>query len=230
MVIGPSSSGKSSFALKLLENEASALGGGNPYSVTYLHGFHSSTIAKLKAMPLSCPLIIRQGLDPEIVEEPEAYFGRLVPVTESREQREDPNVLGHVLILDDLAIEAAKSPAFTRLLTQGTHHLKITLIFLAHSLFHAGKERSLQQQQASYFVLFKSPRAVNSILTLGSQMCLPKNELKNAYSSISKLDYVPLILDLHKSTPPELSILSHVLPESAEQPIYVYSYYNSSSL
>ena len=197
------------------------LGGGvgqGPVSVTYLYGFHSKTVDILPEfvatqMGPETRLYMNKGLDPDVVTEAETFFV-------GGEERPEGS-LRHILIVDDLGMEVAASPAFTTLLTQGTHHRQITILIISHALFHEGKERRMQHLQSSYTILFKSPRALSSVKSLAGQMQLSGQAIDSGYRHISEFSHQPLILDYHKDTPPSLSILSHVLPE--DEKLFVYT-------
>lgn len=212
-LVGMSGCGKSSFALKLLENHCALLGGSPenpPKSITYLYNIHNPMVDIISHLPNST---VRQGLDPEIINTPEKFFG-----TPTEKQLKH---LGHVLIVDDLGVEFSDSPAFTKLFTQGVKHLGITLIVMVHSLFFPGKDRKLQQNNANYIVLFKSPRALASVAHMSRQLAIgnPK-KLLFAYQSICELEYIPLIVDLGIQTHPELMLVSHIFPD--QYPVNVY--------
>ena len=211
---GPTGAGKSEFILHLLSNQYSLLGGdplNPPSSITYCYGFHSSIISRISL--LYPEIRLHQGLDKDMLSSPETYFSAKKNLTES---------LHNLLIIDDLGPECAESIAFTRLLTQGSHHLNITIIIVTHSLFFEGKQRKLQMQQASYFVLFKSPRSTDSVARMSSQIATVSPQLvKYAFKTICQLEYIPLIIDVHKATNSDLTLLSHILPE--QYPITVYS-------
>lgn len=218
-ITGPTQAGKSEFVLRLLQDNARMLGGSPdnpPISLTYLYGIHSPMVHRITQLPLPSVKVF-QGLDSQVIDGVETYFSAQVEPDEN-----SPPKLRHILVLDDLAQEASDSVAVTRLLTQGIHHLGITVIFLTHSIFFDAKQRKLQQQQASYFVLFRSPRSMESVIRLGRQISFPSIEgLRYGYQSINALHYTPLVIDLHKDTNPEISILSHIFPE--QYPVSVYT-------
>lgn len=212
-LVGPSQVGKSEFALRCLQDNAALLGGSEsnkPLSLTYLYNFHNPMVHKISQLPLP-NVVVRQGLDPAIIETPEDYFGM------------PQKGLGHILVIDDLGTESANSPAVTRLFTQGVHHLNLTIIIINHSIFFEGKERKLQQQQATYMVLFKSPRSLDSVCRLSQQLggLGSLKALKFAFSCICAQDYTPLVIDLSKDTDQQLMLVSNILPE--QYPVVVYT-------
>lgn len=213
-VSGQTGAGKSTFLLSLLADNAAMLSGSAefPPNIIYCYGMHSEMVHKLSKSPLNIKLI--QGLDKTLLDHPEDFFS-------PRAEGTPKDVLQNLIVFDDLAISTANSASFTRLLTEAVHHRSVSCIVATHSWFFEGKFRRLQMSQASYFVSFKSPRSMDSVCRLAQQLSLvSRKAAKAAFQHISMLEYTPLIMDAHKDTPPQLTLLSGILPH--QYPITVY--------
>lgn len=211
---GQTASGKSTFLAALLENDARLLSGSSshPPNVFYCYGMHSPMVHTLSQSPLDIKLV--QGLDANLLENLEDHL-------HPRPSNVSPDILHNLIIFDDLAIPTANSAAFTRLLTEGVHHRSTTVIVICHSWFFDGKFRRLQMSQGSYFVTFRSPRSMDSVCRLAQQLSLvSRKSVKEAFKHICSLNYIPLIIDAHKDTHPQLSLISNILPE--QYPVTVY--------
>lgn len=220
-LVGPTASGKTEFALKLCSNASSMLSSSpnrkTPSgSVNYWYNIHSSAVLKMESIFPNVKL--HQGLPSSILSDPSKYFS---PRSSKSIDDASPVGLHNLVVVDDLALECAESANFTRFLTQCVHHLDISVIILVHSLFFEGKYRKLQMAQASYFILFRAPRSMGSLASLAGQMSLTSpNLLKYAFADICTKEYIPLVIDVHKNTDPELTLLSHIFPN--QYPICVY--------
>lgn len=58
----------------------------------------------------------------------------------------------------------------TTLFTKGSHHMKLSVIFIVQNLFDNAKEMRTINVNTSYFVLLKNPRDKSQIEYLGKQM------------------------------------------------------------
>ena len=56
------------------------------------------------------------------------------------------------------------------LYTEGSHHINLSVITLAQSHFHPGKNAVTQRRNTQYMIVFKSPMSQDQIRTLGSFM------------------------------------------------------------
>ena len=81
------------------------------------------------------------------------------------------NGLMYLLLFDDSCEEICKSKAFVDIATAGRHR-GLSTIYIQHNLFHQSKLERDVELQSTQIVLFKSPRDVLQVTTLGAQLGL----------------------------------------------------------
>ena len=202
-IIGPTGSGKSEFIKQLLANNASMLSAepGTRLNMHLWYGMYSNFVQHVAENFPEAKL--HEGLNYNVLDNLEETF----------KPQPDSSGLHNLIICDDLGPAVGNCPQFNRLITMGVHHLQITVIIVCHRLFEDGKYRKLQMENANYFVIFKSLRALDSLVRLATQLSLVSTSLlKFAFADICKQDYTPLVLDIHKSTDPDLCLVSSILP------------------
>ena len=77
----------------------------------------------------------------------------------------------YLLLFDDSCEEICNSKAFLGIATAGRHH-GLSTIYIKHNFFHQSKLGRDVELQNTHIVLFKSPRDVMQVTTLGAQMGL----------------------------------------------------------
>ena len=77
----------------------------------------------------------------------------------------------YLLIFDDSCMEIRNSKAFVDVATAGCHR-GLSTIYIKHNLFHQSKLGRDVELQNTHLVLFKSPRDVMQVTTLGAQLGL----------------------------------------------------------
>ena len=77
----------------------------------------------------------------------------------------------HLLIFDDSCGEICDSEVFVDIATTGIHR-GFSTIYIKHNLFHQSKLGRDVELQNAHIVLFKSPRDVMQVTTLGAQLGL----------------------------------------------------------
>ncbi len=108
-----------------------------------------------------------------------------------------------IIILDDLMSECTDSQRMQYLFTVGSHHNKISVIFLSQNIFCKGKYSRSISLNSNYMILFKNPRDPSQISCLARQIF--PNETKyfmGAYNdAIKNQNYGFLLIDLKQDTP-----------------------------
>ena len=101
----------------------------------------------------------------------------------------------------------------TRLLSVGSHHRNLSIIFIIHNLFHYGKEMRTLSLNSHYIMLFKNPRDKLQISTLARQM-YPGNSqfLIEAFQYATKQAHGYLLIDWKPSTEDKLRVRTGLLP------------------
>jgi hypothetical protein len=70
------------------------------------------------------------------------------------------------MVIDDLQNELGDNVELANLFTKGSHHRRISVIFLQQALFNKSKYSRLCSLNCHYMVVFKSPRDQTVISTL----------------------------------------------------------------
>ena len=76
----------------------------------------------------------------------------------------------NLIVFDDQMIDASKDKRIVNLVTRGSHHRNLSVIYIVQNLFHQGKGSRSISLNSHYLVLFKNPRDKLQILTLAKQM------------------------------------------------------------
>lgn len=186
IVSGPSSSGKSTFILRLLDNYVKMIEP-TPSSILYAYGEYSETVRECTERGIRT----LAGL----------------PSEEDLSQCARPLLL----ILDDLML-AANERYLSDMFTKKSHHQHIGVVFLTQNLF----ERPLKvaRNNSQYIVLMRAPNAALSIRNIGSQL-FPRrlDYFLDAYEQATEKQYGYLLLDLHAGSNPKLRLRTKLFPD-----------------
>ena len=104
------------------------------------------------------------------------------------------NGKNYLLIFDDSCEEIFNSKEFVKVATAGRHR-GLNTIYIKHNLFHKSKLGRDVELQNTHIVLFKSPRDVLQINTLGTQLGLG-SQLKEWYQDATSVLYGHLLIGL----------------------------------
>lgn len=208
ILAGPSNSGKTEWALRLLRERA-RLFNRVPQRLLWCHGTNLSSDEQQR---------IRSAWD--VGRDGQAHFIRgFPPALVSQLQPHD------LLIVDDLQSELIKSPEFTAVFTKYAHHTPMTCLYLCQNLFHrSDAEARSRSLSASYICLTRSIRDRTAVQNLGKQM-FPKrsNFLVQVYEDATdNKPYSYLFIDLRQETPDFLRLRSGIFPGD-EQVVYTTS-------
>ena len=191
-IVGPTGAGKTRWIQRLLTNLPRMYEDPVPQSVVYYFG-------------------VDQPLFQEMASEiPNVTFHQGLPNGESLKGLKE-----HCLIvIDDLAMEVINSPLMENLFVRGCHHQKLTVIFVLHNIYQQGKHAKTIALNSQYLVLFKNPRDMSQIHTLGRQMFPSKpNRLIEAYEDATKVPRGYLVVDMAPASPDEYRLRTHVFPD-----------------
>lgn len=202
LLCGPTGCGKSSFMEKLIENPAMWC---EPMDSLWLcYGIYSENVKRFAEKYPQVRLI--EGL-PLNLDNPQQML--------SPSKR-------NVMIFDDLGSETQASPAFTNLLTRGSHHCNAAIFSLEHHLFSESKERRKQTNQWQCILLFRNKRGLHQIGTLARQSSFARPQtVQWAFRDATSVPYGYLMIDFRNETPDEMRLLSNVMCEG-QKPTYVY--------
>lgn len=195
VIAGATTCGKSSFTARLIQNENNIINN-MPERVVYCYRIWNPDFENL----------------------PNVHFVK--GLVELNELVDD---LGNcLLVLDDVATEAASCKTISSIFTAGMHHQKISAIMIVHNLFMQAKFMREIMLNVSYLVLYRNVRDSGQIRCLETQTGL-KGLLK-AYTKVTKEKYSPLLVDLLPYTPDYARLRSNIFDK------YQYVYVNAESL
>ena len=194
MVAGPSRSGKTHWVMNLLKAKSVRIDPLPSDPVVYCYMHWQPHYDEIQSFAPNTRF--RQGL-------PTAYFIK--------------SLENCVVILDDLMDAAMKDLNIMSMFTEGSHHRKVSVIFLSQNIFHQGKHSRTMSLNVQYMVLFKNARDQSQIQTLARQM-FPTDwrHFINHYKEETSKEFGHVILDLHPRTPDNQRV---VLPFKEQVPI-----------
>lgn len=116
-----------------------------------------------------------------------------------------------ILVLDDMMSSIINSEESMKWFTQGTHHLKMSIIFIMQNIFLPGKYAKTIAVNSQYIFLFSNLRDHSQINRLGMQIFPEyKNFLLSAYKSATETPYSYLLIDLHPLSPNKYRIRTDI--------------------
>ena len=194
IISGPSSSGKTTFLLKFL-NEYKDLVEPTPKSILYCYGEFHNQIAQIQ----------KSGIN--------VYSG--VPSEELINSQPKPLLL----ILDDLMLNINER-FLSELFTKKSHHGNIGIIFLTQNLFE--KKIKVARANSQYIVIMRSPSHALQVRTLGTQI-FPKqmDYFLQAYKSATSQSYGYIVIDLHASSDPLLRLRTNIFKGDEEKTLFI---------
>ena len=108
------------------------------------------------------------------------------------------NCTKYLLFFDDSCEEICNSKVLVDIATAGRHR-GLSTIYIKHNLFHHSKQGRDVELQNTHIVLFKSPRDVMQVTTLGTQLGLG-SELVDWYRDATSVPFGHLLIDLSPRT------------------------------
>nr|CAD2190721.1 unnamed protein product [Meloidogyne enterolobii] len=194
IISGPSSSGKSTFLIRLI-SQAFELIDPKPNSILYCYGEMSSIV----------PVLQRSGVN--------VYGG--VPTEEMIKRYPKPLLL----ILDDLLLTIDEK-YLSELFTKKSHHQNFAIIFVTQNLFE--KKIKVARQNAQYLILMRSPNSALSVRNIGTQLFPRKLDFfLDAYRQATNEPYGYLLIDMHASSDPILRLRSNIFTDDNEKLIFI---------
>lgn len=120
----------------------------------------------------------------------------------------------NMLVLDDQMSEASSGgksalTELAKLFTKGSHHRRITIVFILQNAFEKGlRTVSLQ---ANYFVLMKNPREDAQVARLAQTMNRRMQRfLLDAFADATQEPFSHMLIDMRQDTPNQLRYLTSV--------------------
>lgn len=119
-----------------------------------------------------------------------------------------------LLVLDDLLLDVVKSESIANIFLKESHHLNLSIILIVQNLYQKGPWSRLITLNSHYLILFKSPRDLSLITTIGRQLYPGRGKiLVESYTdAISNHEYGYLLCDLSPKTSEEDRLRTEILP------------------
>lgn len=187
-ISGATSSGKTSFVKKLIEYKDIVFQN-PPEKIIYCYGTWQPLFNDMESVDF------RQGLS--------------IDANSLNECDDCPHTL---MVLDDLMQQVVENNEVQQLFTRGSHHKNITVIYINQNMFYQGKCSRSINLNSMYLILFKNPRDIRQISTLGSQLGM-KQKLTEAYKDMSTNSFGYLLIDLSPHNESGFFLKSQVLPD-----------------
>ena len=107
----------------------------------------------------------------------------------------------HLIVLDDLMLDATTNKDVSNMFTVGSHHKNISVICLLQNIFYQGKENRTMSLNSHYLVLFKNPRDQLQVSCLARQMYPHKSAyFLEKFLKATSQPYGCLVVDLKQDT------------------------------
>jgi hypothetical protein len=114
-----------------------------------------------------------------------------------------------VIVLDDLMSDVIENQSLLNLFTVGSHHKKISTIFLTQKIYEKGKYARTISLNCQYMVLFKNLRDQSQVLHLSRQLYPGDTKFfQEVFKLATEEKYGHLILDLKQKSNNSLRLRS----------------------
>ena len=114
-----------------------------------------------------------------------------------------------VIVLDDLMSDVIENKSLLNLFTVGSHHKKISTIFLTQKIYEKGKYARTISLNCHYMVLFKNLRDQSQVLHLSRQLYPGDTKFfQEVFKLATEEKYGHLILDLKQKSNNSLRLRS----------------------
>ena len=143
---------------------------------------------------------------------PTIEFVKGIPESLEKDFYLDVNIRS-LIVIDDQMILAGKDNRIVNLLTKGSHHRNLSVIYIVQNLFHQGKGNRSISLNSHYFVLFNNPLDKLQILTLAKQMYPSETAwFIKEYEEAMRRPHGYRFVDLRPTTPERCRLRTNVLP------------------
>ena len=210
LAVGPTSSGKTSWMRKLIENK-DIMFSPEPQCMLLFYKESQSAYDEMER---------RMNADQK-----EKSFFKYSSMPESVEEMKDilevvPKQLPKIVVFDDYLDEVGH--VLKHFFTVLTHHYNCFTVFLCQNLFSAKNELRTLSINSQYMVLFNNPRDRSAIAHLAKQVFPGKVHLLNeAYRmATNEQPYGYMLLDFHQRQKNPVRLRSHIFPD--EHPVRTY--------
>ena len=108
---------------------------------------------------------------------------------------------------------ASSSKSVSDLFTKGSHHKKLTVIYLVQNVYNQGKSPRTILLNSQYSVVFRNGREASQFRTKAYQICSSNGHwLVDAFTDATSKPYGYFVLDHHTLTPEDQTVATNILP------------------
>ena len=132
----------------------------------------------------------------------------------------------NLVVLDDqmTSENVGKTDQLEKYFIQGSHHKKLSLLFILQNLFQKGRGIRPSSLNSNYLVLYKNPRDKGQVATLGRQMY--RSKCRSFLAALEKANEGPrsyMPIDLPQDTPEEYRLRGNIFPtdETPSTDVYI---------
>lgn len=197
MVVGPSSSGKTTWVRNFLKVRE-VLMTAPPVKVFLFYNMDQPIYGDMK----------REGLIDEMFDSKQNF-----PSLQEVEKLVSPyrDIGGSLIIFDDMLTNLTAD--FERVFLNLSHHENASTILMSQSLFYKDKVYRTMSLNTHYMVLMKNDRDVSTISILAKQVCVGNASfLVSVFRNATKRPYSYLVLDFRSDTPPTTKFRYQIFP------------------
>ena len=197
-VVGPTGSGKTRMVFRMLKNLRGVFDHPPPDKILYCYGVWQN-----------------------LFEEMESTIDNIV-FHEGVPNHDEINEFAHnsqhrMIILDDLMSQVLQNSDMELLFTQGTHHKKLSCVFLSQNLYQQGRYSRSITLNTWYLVLFRNAREASQIHTLARQI-FPRNSKKLLNAYIDHVDATQQsfgysVIDFSPNVEDDFRLRTHIFPD-----------------
>ena len=193
LIAGPTSSGKTVFATRLLKHRKEMIKPGIE-EIIWCYGIASPQLAHLK------------DTFGDMIK-----FHKGVPDMERLSQKDTS--VNRLIVLDDMMNEK-KGNAVANMFSRESHHLNYSILYLSQNVFNQSKEMRNIFLNAHYKVIFKSPSDMSQLNILNGRMFPGHPNFFNAVmqEASKRSCHAYLVLDAHTRTPDDLRVRTDIFP------------------
>lgn len=199
-VTGATNSGKTYWVYKLLKHASDMFSHDPPKNILYSYSIHQDLFFEM------------ENELPNI-----EFINRIPSLDDISEFTKNGN--HGIIVIDDNMSNVGKSQVIEDLFTKGSHHLKVSTIFISQNMFNSSPRNRTISINSQYMIITKNPRACSQLNVLGLQLFGKgkSNILCEVYMDVMKKPYNYFVIDLHSASNSDYMIRTQIFPN--EDPI-----------
>jgi len=206
MVVGPSSSGKTTWVKNLLKLKTQLLS--NPPAKTFLFfNMPQAIYGEMKD----------EGLIDEIYDNRTSF-----PTYDTLQAMVHPykDAGGSLLIFDDMLTNL--NVDFERVFLNMSHHENASVVLMSQNMFYKDKVYRTMSLNTHYIILMKNDRDKQQVSILAKQVC-PSNSdfVVSSYSKATRHPWSYLVCDFRSDSPPTIRFRSKIFPHELPMSVYL---------